>query len=794
MRLGVADNSNPRKSNVVSLSVLAVPAFCERGRVYPAVGGARWELLAAAPYGNGRWLPAVPPAPSLPLVHPRPCRTARPWQSRHVPGAAAAGRPGPCLPRARCFARASERGGNCSHTRCEALHHPSLILAPKNDVQNKSLLYPVLFVLLRTVTVGRTGFPCALSYKLSENHQEFQEQIEETMANQRDYISRPICNGISVPENKINSLVAEGHGQQILKVLQKFREQNIFFDFEILVKDEIIPCHRCVLAACSDFFRAMFEVNMKERDDGNVTISNLSPKAVKAFLDYAYTGKTEITNDNVEMLFQLSSFLQVSLLSKACSDFLIRSIDLVNCLQLLSLSESYGSVRLFDHALDFVQHHFSMLLRSSEFLEMNFELLQKCLEADELNVPEEESVLKAVLQWTKHNLEARQKYLPNLIKKVRLHQLPEKTLQDFLHSEEHLLKSANCSVIIDDAVKSVQNFSGLFPDARPSTTEKYIFVHKTDEDGENRHTFCYNIKTDKWKELPHTHMVDLPGSSLSSYGEKIFITGGCKGNCYRTVRLHIAEPFHDATDQTWCYCPVSNEFSIVSAMKKPRTMHTSVVTLNQLFVIGGKTRGAQETRSLLDVESYDPLSKDWKSVSQLPRGIYYPEASACQNIIYVLGSEVEITDAFNPSLDCFFKYNAMTDQWSELVAEFGQFFHATLIKAVPVNCTLYICDLSTYKVYSFCPETCVWKGEGSFECAGFNAGAVGTEDKIYILGGDYAPEEITDEVQVYHSSRSEWEEVSPMPRALTEFYCQVIQFNKYRDPWSSVLTICSGEF
>ncbi|XP_065534740.1 kelch repeat and BTB domain-containing protein 3 isoform X2 [Lathamus discolor] len=621
-----------------------------------------------------------------------------------------------------------------------------------------------------------------------------QEQIEETMANQRDYISRPICNGISVPENKINSLVAEGHGQQILKVLQKFREQNIFFDFKILVKDEIIPCHRCVLAACSDFFRAMFEVNMKERDDGNVTISNLSPKAVKAFLDYAYTGKTEITNENVEMLFQLSSFLQVSLLSKACSDFLIKSIDLVNCLQLLSLSESYGSVRLFDHALDFVQHHFSLLLRSSDFLEMNFEILQKCLEADELNVPEEESVLKAVLQWTKHNVETRQKYLPNLIKKVRLHQLPEKTLQDFLHSEEHLLKSANCSVIINDAVKSVQNFSGLFPDARPSTTEKYIFVHKTDEDGENRHTFCYNIKTDKWKELPHTHMIDLPGSSLSSYGEKIFITGGCKGNCYRTVRLHIAEPFHDATDQTWCYCPVSNEFSIVSAMKKPRTMHTSVVTLNQLFVIGGKTRGAQETRSLLDVESYNPLSKDWKSVSQLPRGIYYPEASACQNIIYVLGSEVEITDAFNPSLDCFFKYNAMTDQWSELVAEFGQFFHATLIKAVPVNCTLYICDLSTYKVYSFCPETCVWKGEGSFECAGFNAGAVGTEDKIYILGGDYAPEEITDEVQVYHSSRSEWEEVSPMPRALTEFYCQVIQFNKYRDPWSSVLTICSGEF
>lgn len=591
-------------------------------------------------------------------------------------------------------------------------------------------------------------------------------------------------NGIS-SEKKKNFLASEDHGQKILSVLQSFREQNVFYDFKIIMKEEIIPCHRCVLAACSDFFRAMFEVNMKERDDGSVTITNLSSKAVKAFLDYAYTGKTRITDDNVEMFFQLSSFLQVSFLSKACSDFLIKSISLVNCLHLLSLSDSYGSAQLFNHALHFVQHHFHLLFKSKDFLEMNFGVLQKCLESDELNVPEEEMVLKAVLTWIKYNLEARQKHLPHLITRVRLHQLSEASLRDCLLNEEYLLKSTNCFETIVDAIKRVQGSSGLFPDARPSTTEKYIFIHKTEENGENQYTFCYNIKTDSWKILSQSHLIDLPGSSLSSYGEKIFLTGGCKGKCCRKIRLHIAESYHDATDQTWCYCPIKNEFFFVSTMKSPRTMHTSVTALNRLFVIGGKTRGSQDIKSLLDVESYDPLSKEWTSVSPLPRGIYYPEASACQNIIYVLGSEVEIADAFNPSLDCFFKYNATTDQWSELVAEFGQFFHATLIKAVPVNCTLYICDLSTYKVYSFCPDTCVWKGEGSFECAGFNAGAIGIEDKIYILGGDYAPDEITDEVQVYHSSRSEWEEVSPMPRALTEFYCQVIQFNKYRDPWYS---------
>lgn len=74
------------------------------------------------------------------------------------------------------------------------------------------------------------------------------------MDNSYDFNQHSSCNGIS--SEKINDfLVSEDHGQKILSVLQNFREQNVFYDFKIIVRDEIIPCHRCVLAACSDFFR-----------------------------------------------------------------------------------------------------------------------------------------------------------------------------------------------------------------------------------------------------------------------------------------------------------------------------------------------------------------------------------------------------------------------------------------------------------------------------------------------------------------------------------------------------------
>ncbi|KAM4589191.1 kelch repeat and BTB domain-containing protein 3 isoform 1-T1 [Fundulus diaphanus] len=599
--------------------------------------------------------------------------------------------------------------------------------------------------------------------------------------------NNPQCNG--APERQTQLRVAESQGLQLLGVLRSFRERGLLFDFTIIVQEHKFSCHRCVLAACSDFFRAMFEVDMRECGDGSVTLANQCPKAVGSFLDFAYSGEILITDGNVDILFQLASFLQVPVLSRACSDFLVGVMDLCNCLTLLSLAEAYGSASLLRSANEFVVGNYFDLSETQEFLDMQENVLKACLRSDALNVPSEEAVVMSLLRWIHHDLPERQKLLSELMSMTRLHHLPAASLTTLRDSDVLLCSDDSCLTLLSEAQSRQTQYNGLLTDARPATTQSYIYIHKTEENGENRHTFCYCLETDQWRELQtelgEASMPDPPGSYLTSYAEKMFVTGGCRGNCSRAIRLHVAEPYHDAIDEVWCFCPVTLTCTPAPAMLKPRTMHAAVTCLDRVYVIGGRTKGARgAAQSLLEVEYYNPLTQSWCSVSHLPTAIFYPEASACGSVIYTLGSEVEITDSFNPSLDCFFCYDAQRDQWSRLMAEFGQFFHATLVKAVSVNNTLHLCDLSTYKVYSFCPETSVWKGEGSFECAGFNAGAVSMRDRIYILGGDYSPDEITDEVQVYHSGRSQWEEVTPMPRALTEFHCQILSFNRYRDPWA----------
>jgi len=104
-----------------------------------------------------------------------------------------------------------------------------------------------------------------------------------------------------------------------------------------------------------------------------------------------------------------------------------------------------------------------------------------------------------------------------------------------------------------------------------------------------------------------SHVLDFYHLStfLVSIGSKMFVTGGCQGSCYRAIRLHVAELFHNATDEVWCFCPMTLTCKPGPAMLKPRTMHTAVTCLDRVYVIGGRTKGPRgKAPSLLEVRVF----------------------------------------------------------------------------------------------------------------------------------------------------------------------------------------------
>lgn len=102
--------------------------------------------------------------------------------------------------------------------------------------------------------------------------------------------------------------------------------------------------------------------------------------------------------------------------------------------------------------------------------------------------------------------------------------LLSQTLPD---SEPLLCESEGCLALLSEAQSRQDQYSSLLTDARPATTQSYIYIHKTEENGEIRHTFCYCLETDQWKDLGtgcgegKAGMPDPPGSCLTSYAEKV---------------------------------------------------------------------------------------------------------------------------------------------------------------------------------------------------------------------------------------------------------------------------------
>ena len=82
-----------------------------------------------------------------------------------------------------------------------------------------------------------------------------------------------------------------------------------------------------VLAACSDYFRAMFTDPMRERTQPEILLAGVSAAGVKYILDYIYTSRLALSLANVQDVLSAASHLQIIQVVEACSNYLMVSIS-----------------------------------------------------------------------------------------------------------------------------------------------------------------------------------------------------------------------------------------------------------------------------------------------------------------------------------------------------------------------------------------------------------------------------------------------------------------------------------
>ena len=184
----------------------------------------------------------------------------------------------------------------------------------------------------------------------------------------------------------------ERHPHQLLEAMTELWMRKDLCDVSLVVGDREINAHRVVLSAASPYFRAMFTSEMSESKQSSVVIRDVTYESMVMLVNYAYTATVQISEDTVQALLPAACLLQLNGVVSVCCEFLIRQLDVTNCLGFSDFAERHNCLELQAAADKFTLQNFQAVAEGEEFLMLPPEHLARLLASDELNVEPEEQV------------------------------------------------------------------------------------------------------------------------------------------------------------------------------------------------------------------------------------------------------------------------------------------------------------------------------------------------------------------------------------------------------------------
>lgn len=250
------------------------------------------------------------------------------------------------------------------------------------------------------------------------------------------------------------------HAQDMLDGLQRLRSLPKLADVTLLVGNKELPCHRSLLALSSPYFHAMFAGDFAESFSARVELRDVEPVAVAQLVDFVYTGRLTITQNNVEVLTRTASRLHFPTVQKVCGRYLQQQLDATNCLGICEFGEQQGLLGVAAKAWAFLRENFEAVAQEDEFLQLPRDRLATCLASDLLQVQPEQSRLEALLRWVRHDPEDRSAHLPKLLSLVHLDAVPRPCVQQLLATEPLIQESEACQEVLSQGHSGVSEGQG----------------------------------------------------------------------------------------------------------------------------------------------------------------------------------------------------------------------------------------------------------------------------------------------------------------------------------------------
>ncbi|KAK7154564.1 hypothetical protein R3I94_007782 [Phoxinus phoxinus] len=535
------------------------------------------------------------------------------------------------------------------------------------------------------------------------------------------------------------------HSSEVLEALHEFHSSGLFTDITLQSSSgQLFHCHKAVLSARSSYFKVMFTLDMRERLNDTINLPCIDGEILGALVTYVYTSKISITQSNVQSLLEAADLLQLSSLKKACENFLIRLLDVDNCLGMHSFAELHVCSSLERAALRIILSRFEELTLQEEFLEVDFQKLGVILATENLTVLKEATLLDAVVKWVAHDAAPRIDHLKELLNCIHL-DVNDVYLKTALDLRKQSFESKLRSLILT-SLKPSKGFSDY---CKKLACSLYVIG------GYYWHPLC---EVHMWDPVSNTWVQgkDMPDFARESYsvvlqGPDIYVTGG-----YRTETV-------DALDTVWIYNTDSDEWTEGCPMTTARYYHCSVALRGCIYVIGGYTAGAP-TR---ETELYDPLKKTWLPVADMIQGVGNATSCVVNERIYVTGGHYGYRGTC--TYEKIQTYRPDINEWSVTAIcphpEYG-------LCSVSLNNKLYLVGGQTTITDCYDPEQDEWRQMCVMKERRMECGSAVINGCIYVAGGySYSKGTYLQSIERYDPEIDCWEIVGNLPSAARSHGC-----------------------
>ncbi|XP_068268093.1 kelch-like protein 4 [Nyctibius grandis] len=540
------------------------------------------------------------------------------------------------------------------------------------------------------------------------------------------------------------------HAEQTFRKMENYLQQKQLCDVLLIVGDQKIPAHRLVLSAASDYFAAMFTNDVREAKQEEIKMEGVDPDALKALVHYAYTGILELKEDTIESLLAAACLLQLSQVIEVCCNFLMKQLHPSNCLGIRSFGDAQGCTELLKVAHTYTMEHFTEVIKNQEFLLLPASEIAKLLSSDDINVPDEEAIFKALMMWVRHDLQNRQRDLGMLLSYIRLPLLPPQLLAD-LENSPMFADDLECQKLLMEAMKyhllperrSMMQSPRTKP--RKSTVGALYAVGGMDATKGTTTIEKYDLRTNSWIQICTMNGRRLQ-FGVAVIDNKLYIVGGRDG----LKTSNIVE----------CFNPITKVWTIMPPMSTHRHGLGVAMLEGPMYAVGGHDGWSY----LNTVERWDPQARQWNYVASMSTPRSTVGVAALNSKLYAVGGRDG--SSCLKSMECF---DPHTNKWSICasmskrrggvgVATYNGFLYAVGGHDAPAS---NHCSRLSDCVERYDPKTDAWTTVAPLSVPRDAVGICPLGDRLYAVGG-YDGHTYLDTVESYDAQNNEWTEEVPV--------------------------------